>query len=325
MGSEMCIRDRGGTRKILNGRIRGHYQNFLRILSQKPELDSSDQLSIAYYLFLQDRAEEAMTRLDAVDAEDLSTRIQYDYFRAYSAFYRSKPDEAREIATKYTGHPVDRWRERFVNVIAQADEIEGKGPSVASDEDRNQQQAKLAAAEPSLRLSIDGSTVNIDYQQITNVQVNYYEMDLEFLFSTNPFVSSDRGSFSLIQPNKSERIQLADSKRSHSFELPHDYQSRNVLVEVIGGGKKRSLAVYSNELNTVVSERYGILTVRHSADNRPLPTTYIKIYALTESGPQFYKDGYTDLRGKFDYASVSTSDIGAVSYTHLTLPTNREV
>ena len=302
----------GGTRKILNGRIRGHYQNFLRILSQKPELDSSDQLSIAYYLFLQDRAEEAMTRLDAVDAEDLSTRIQYDYFRAYSAFYRSKPDEAREIATKYTGHPVDRWRERFVNVIAQADEIEGKGPSLASDEDRNQQQAKLAAAEPSLRLSIDGSTVNIDYQQITNVQVNYYEMDLEFLFSTNPFVSSDRGSFSLIQPNKSERIQLADSKRSHSFELPHDYQSRNVLVEVIGGGKKRSLAVYSNELNTVVSERYGILTVRHSADNRPLPTTYIKIYALTESGPQFYKDGYTDLRGKFDYASVSTSDIGDV-------------
>jgi hypothetical protein len=36
----------------------------------------------------------------------------------------------------------------------------------------------------------------------------------------------------------------------------------------------------------------------------------VKIYALTNSGPKFYKDGYTDLRGKFDYASVSTSDIG---------------
>ena len=52
------------------------------------------------------------------------------------------------------------------------------------------------------------------------------------------------------------------------------------------------------------------LTVRHAQDGRPLPTTYVKVYALTKSGPKFYKDGYTDLRGKFDYASVSTSDIG---------------
>ena len=29
--------------------------------------------------------------------------------------------------------------------------------------------------------------------------------------------------------------------------------------------------------------------------------------------PTFYKDGYTDLRGKFDYASLSTDDLGAVT------------
>ncbi len=301
----------GGTHKILNGPLRSQYQNFLRILSQKATLDPSDQLSIAYYLFLQDRTEEAIARLDMVNAEDLTTRIQYDYFRAYSAFYQANPGEARNIAAKYAGHPVDRWRERFVNVIAQADEIEGKGPQITNEEDRDQQQARLAAAEPSLKLRVDGSLVTIDYQQVTNVQVNYYEMDLEFLFSTNPFVSSGSDGFSIVQPNKSERLQLPDSKRSHNFELPREYQSKNVLIEVIGGGKKRSLAVYSNELNTVVSERYGILTVRHNGDNRPLPATYVKIYALTDAGPQFYKDGYTDLRGKFDYASVSTSDIGS--------------
>ena len=301
----------GGTHKILNGPLRNQYQNFLRILSQKATLDPSDQLSIAYYLFLQDRTEEAIARLDMVNAEDLTTRIQYDYFRAYSSFYQANPGEARNIAAKYTGHPVDRWRERFVNVIAQADEIEGKGPQITNEKDRDQQQARLAAAEPSLKLQVDGSLVTIDYQQVTNVQVNYYEMDLEFLFSTNPFVSSGSDGFSIVQPNKSERLQLPDSKRSHNFELPREYQSKNVLIEVIGGGKKRSLAVYSNELNTVVSERYGILTVRHSGDNRPLPATYVKIYALTDAGPQFYKDGYTDLRGKFDYASVSTSDIGS--------------
>ena len=73
--------------------------------------------------------------------------------------------------------------------------------------------------------------------------------------------------------------------------------------------KKRSRAIYSNELQTAVSERYGILTVRHAKDGRALPATYVKVYALTGSGPKFYKNGYTDLRGKFDYASVSTSDI----------------
>ena len=155
--------------------------------------------------------------------------------------------------------------------------------------------------------------MTLTYRKIANVQVNYYEMDLEFLFSTNPFVSSSSGSFSVVRPNKTERLQLAEDKREHKFELPREYQSRNVLVEVIGGGKKRSQAVYSNELQTAVSERYGILTVRHARDGRPLPATYVKVYAMTGSGPQFYKDGYTDLRGKFDYASVSTSDIGDAS------------
>jgi hypothetical protein len=27
---------------------------------------------------------------------------------------------------------------------------------------------------------------------------------------------------------------------------------------------------------------------------------------------KFYKDGYTDLRGRFDYASLSTDDLGGV-------------
>ena len=299
----------GGARKILNGRIRAQYQKFLRILSQKPNLDHSDQLSIAYYLFLQDRASDAIGHLDAVNADALPSSIQYDYFKAYSAFYQAKPDAARAIAVKYRSHPVDRWRERFTNVIAQADEIQGKAPQVVSDDDRDQQQSKLAAAEPSLELEVDGSVVTINYEKVSNVQVNYYEMDLEFLFSTNPFVSSSGGSFSVVRPNKTERLQFADDKRTQSFELPREYQSKNVLVEIIGGGKKRSQAVYSNELQTAVSERYGILTVRHAEDGRALPATYVKVYALTGSGAKFYKDGYTDLRGKFDYASVSTSDI----------------
>ena len=40
----------------------------------------------------------------------------------------------------------------------------------------------------------------------------------------------------------------------------------------------------------------------------------MKVYARTGNGSaKFYKDGYTDLRGRFDYTSLNTSEIDSVS------------
>jgi len=40
---------------------------------------------------------------------------------------------------------------------------------------------------------------------------------------------------------------------------------------------------------------------------KPIPKTYIKVFAkLSDGNVVFYKDGYTDLRGKFDYLSLSS-------------------
>ena len=37
---------------------------------------------------------------------------------------------------------------------------------------------------------------------------------------------------------------------------------------------------------------------------KPLPKTYVKVFAkLPDGAVRFHKDGYTDLRGRFDYAS----------------------
>ena len=300
----------GGQRRILNESILTQYRNFLHVLSQKPALDAEDTLGTVYYLFLQDRAEEAMARLATVAADAVPTRMQHDYATAYAAFYRSDVPAARAIAARYAAYPVDRWRERFAAVAAQADEIEGKAPAVTDEQSRDQQQAKLAAAEPVLDLATEGTTVKLSYRNLEAVTVNYHQMDLEFLFSTNPFVSSEGGGFSIIRPNRSERLVLPADRNELSFELPREFQGKNVLIEVVGGGKKRSQAIFANQLRTSVSENFGILTVRHAADDRPLPKVYVKVYAMTDAGPQFYKDGYTDLRGKFDYASVSTTDIG---------------
>ena len=57
-------------------------------------------------------------------------------------------------------------------------------------------------------------------------------------------------------------------------------------------------------------------------DGKPLVGAYVKVYAKDASGHeiQFHKDGYTDLRGAFDYASISTdSDFKPAEFAILVL------
>jgi 5-hydroxyisourate hydrolase-like protein (transthyretin family) len=59
-----------------------------------------------------------------------------------------------------------------------------------------------------------------------------------------------------------------------------------------------------------VIETYGQVKVTEQASGKPVPKAYVKVYAQTADGTvKFYKDGYTDLRGRFDYASLSTNDL----------------
>jgi len=50
--------------------------------------------------------------------------------------------------------------------------------------------------------------------------------------------------------------------------------------------------------------------VTSDKSNQPLSKVYVKVYARLKDGQvRFYKDGYTDLRGRFDYATLSTDDL----------------
>ncbi|MCI5223297.1 MAG: hypothetical protein D3924_11635, partial [Candidatus Electrothrix sp. AR4] len=49
---------------------------------------------------------------------------------------------------------------------------------------------------------------------------------------------------------------------------------------------------------------------------KPLSKVYVKVYARSGSGKGkavFYKDGYTDLRGRFDYTSLNSDQLDSVS------------
>ena len=65
-----------------------------------------------------------------------------------------------------------------------------------------------------------------------------------------------------------------------------------------------------DDLKVQLVENYGQVQVAHSETGKPLPETYVKVYARLGNGQaRFYKDGYTDLRGRFDYASLNPGDL----------------
>ncbi len=304
----------GDRRKILNSQLYDQYMRFLKVLSYRPQLGDADRLGVVYYLLLQDRVEEALETFATVKPDNTATRLQYNYLCAYLAFYREKPEEAKAIAAGYRDYPVDRWRKLFLDIIAQADEIADKAATVVDEEDRTQTQTRLADSVPTFDFTVENGTVEIAHRNLKRCRVNLYAMDIELLFSRNPFVQEISGQFAVIKPNAIINVNNLDrAKGPRKLALPDAFRDRNVMVEVEGAGKARSKAYYPHTLNVELTEDYGQVRVLHGKTRKPLPKVYIKTYARMKGGEvRFFKDGYTDLRGRFDYTSLSTDELQQV-------------
>jgi hypothetical protein len=303
----------GKDRKILNDRFASQYNVCLQILKYKPALDDADRLAITYYQLLQDRIEDAVASFKRVDVTKIPSRMQYDYTRIYLDFFTDAHAQARQIAQSYKDHPVDRWKNRFNDVLNQLDEADGKGAKVADGEDRTQAMDNLTANAPSFDFKVEAQKVVLNYQNLATCEVNYYPMDIELLFSSNPFVREVSGQFGFIRPVKTQTIKLEAKDKSQTFELPKEFLASNVMVEITAAGVRKSQAYYANTLALQVIENFGQVKVSTLKDATPAPKVYVKVYAKKKDGHMaFYKDGYTDLRGRFDYASLSTNDLDNV-------------
>ena len=63
----------------------------------------------------------------------------------------------------------------------------------------------------------------------------------------------------------------------------------------------------------IVNENYGELKVT-DAQEKALPKVYIKAFAMyNDSSIKFFKDGYTDIRGKFEYTQLNSKDLDKVT------------
>ncbi len=308
----------GSERRIANPDVLAQYHALLEILAHKPQLDAMDSMSVTYHLFLQDRIEEALARFHALDAAALPTRIQHDYFKCYADFYEDHVADARGIAANYAGHPIARWRTLFAEVVSQLDEAEGKaagnGTKLGADKnddkpDREKQQAELAATEPTFDLKVENKSIALTWKNLGEVTINYYLMDPEFSFSSNPFVSQDASRFSIIKPTQSAKQVLPPGKDALDIPLPGEFAKANVLVEIVGAGQRKAQAYHANTLKLTLTENYGRIEARDSVSGKPVAKAYVKVYARLKDGTvRFFKDGYTDLRGRFDYASLNVPE-----------------
>lgn len=296
----------GRQRVILNSDQAQQYLTLLDILCYTPRLEGGDWMSVTYHLLLQDRIDEGLGAFAKVDAAALPTKLQYDYVRCYLDFFTDEHRLARRIAEPYRDHRVTRWRQMFRDVLNQLDEAEGKAVAVSDRDDRTQRQTELAATEPGLALAVEAKQVTVRYQNLTECRVSYYELDVEFSFSTNPFVQQGSGAFAYVRPNRSDVVSLPPGEKQLTFDLPQDYRQANVMIEVSAAGITRRQTYLSNTLATQMVESYGQMQVTQAGTGKLLPRVYVKVYArLADGAVRFHKDGYTDLRGRFDYVSVS--------------------
>lgn len=323
---------------ILNDGMASKYRQLMQILSYRAKPLSRQRLSVVYYLIAQNRIEEGIEHFAKVSRDDLRESsegsIQYDYFDAYLGMRTGSFERSNEIASRYLEYPVPRWREWFAlihdqvrardarmesNVAANQAGVERPlDPSQRTLNDaREREMERSAAILPSLDVIREEGVVWFEFKNVDSVRLNYYLMDVELMFSRNPFMPASSSVQAVIEPNRTELLAVESSPKvvRKRWEVPAELANRNLVLEVIAGGLVRSVPIYSNSLSVDMSTSLGRLQVARADEKdgkgrRPVGGAYVKVYAKHQDGRvRFFKDGYTDLRGEFDYATLSTPDL----------------
>ncbi|TWU56926.1 hypothetical protein Poly51_28440 [Rubripirellula tenax] len=332
----------GDIDEILNSTLMQQYRGFLRTLAYSREIAPKQHLTLAYYLLIQNRIAESIAAFEKVDRGDVATKLQYDYMDAYLALHRGDHDRAAKIASANANHPMPRWNARFTELQSHLDQYRdlnetqkivskgdpkpdandiGQGTGDLAIIDQQTRQSNAANESPEVIVRVEGNKLRIDHRRTDSATLNLYGVDLELLFSKAPFVREDLARMAMVRPLASESLAFDDSNGVATFDLTDDQRRQTLLVEVVSGASRSTALSYGGNLTTYVSEAMGQLQTTNSETRRPIIQAYVKVYAkYPDGGVRFYKDGYTDARGRFDYVSLSADDAkGATRFAVLVL------
>ena len=294
--------------KFENVQFENHYRQFIDMLMYKPSLNNSDLFNLVIYTLNQQRVEEAIKYFSLIKENEIVEKLQYDYLKAYLAFYQEDLKSAEKILNKYKDLTILQWKEKFDELGIQLKEIKSGEIDSKSRGDKFSSTV-LADKEAILKTKNNLGTIEIAYKNLKQCRVDYYETDLEILFSNAPFEVMNNQFQFLTTPNFSETITLKEGAEVHQLKLPENLKNKNLVIKVVGAGKESVVNYYPNQMDITISENYGELRVLSSDGKKPLSGVYVKVYGENGNGKDFVKDGYTDLRGIFNYTSVSGKPI----------------
>jgi hypothetical protein len=298
-----------GESRLTHEAARDQYHAFLDQLAWKPALDASDHLTLCAFLFLQDRIEEALERFAKIDPSKLPGRLHYDYLHSVALFHQENPSAARGIAARnLPALPPGVWRDRFQTVIDQADEI----AALAANSETTSGGGEDSAPQLDL-IAGDGGRLVIRHRSLERTTLRLFSVDLEVLFSKDPFLKGDAGTEPAIRPNHLLEVQLQPDVNETSIELPENLRQGSLLASAESGNTRLLRVLDSRAIDLRLFPNTRTLRVTGTATGKPLPKTYIKVYAEKQNGEVVYhKDGYTDLRGSFDYLSHTGVDVSEI-------------
>jgi hypothetical protein len=302
---------------ILNRDFKATYLTFLKYLFQKTFLTSQDYTYFCTYLLLQDRIDDCLAIYPHIKAEEISLdmKMQYDYLTAYLDLYTDYPKfaKAREICSLYLTYPVFTWRNRFVDLLNQISEFDGETELLEkqtdeTDADKNERQAKK---EEYISSELSGKGVKVTSKNITAFTIKFYKVDLEIMFSQDPFLSVDKNDYSYVTPNHiiDQKIEMNTEYSTEIVPIPEHLSSNNLIIQISSGALSENLTYFPTSMKIFIVKNFGQIKVTSEDLGKPLSNVYIKCFAKKNNGSvTFYKDGYTDLRGTFEYTSVHSSD-----------------
>mgnify|MGYP000850437967 FL=1 len=200
------------------------------------------------------------------------------------------------------------WRNKFAEIYESIIGSYGKSPRKHGGNE-----PKASGGNSSLSIRMNQGKLVVDYRNLHYVELNYFIIDLEVLFSLKPFILQDTAQFDIIEPNYSNKWELDLTGSVREFDLNKKVGARCCMIEAKNSDcqLRESVINFICALKSLLYEEIGNIDVYIGGNPKMFVYgVYIKVFAQMKNGTEeFYKDGYTDISGRFDYASISVDKL----------------
>ena len=183
-----------------------------------------------------------------VPLSDCIWNIQFDSRITHLDCFTESLTQTCEICVRYESYPVLYWQNLFSNISSMVKSEDGtmdveKTLEMRNESDLAHNEFKSKRSQmnkdSSLEVSSTNEVITLHYSNLCEADINLYEVDVELLFSLNPFVFNKSSSL-FIRSNFTRHVQLppeVDDVCEFIYMIPKEYEEeeKNVLVEVLNG------------------------------------------------------------------------------------------